>query len=219
MGLSKNKMKAFLHFYQKERKLEKSKILRYAVISSLIVFCYEYLLVDPIAMQLGVGGLDKGFSNSDNIDILSVLVLAPILEELISRGFLSGKREHFGFIFIQPIIGMVVFKEFWWVFMGIGLAFLVWVIHEQNKRPDDVYLSSPLFYASFVFTTLFFTIMHIGNVESSSLALNWIFTFAGILPAAIFFGWVRYQVGLGYSMLAHAVFNFLTISLNEILYL
>ncbi|RZS95719.1 type II CAAX prenyl endopeptidase Rce1 family protein [Cecembia calidifontis] len=212
-------MTAFLHFYQKERKLEKSKILRYAVITTLIVFCYEYLLVDPIAMQLGVGGLNKGFSNSDNIDVLSALVLALILEELFSRGFLSGKRKHFGFIFIQPIIGMVIFKEYWWVFMGIGLAFLVWVIHEQNKKPDDVYLSTPLFYTSFVFTTLFFTILHLGNVESSSLALDWTFTFAGILPGAIFFGWVRYQEGLGYSMLAHAVFNTLTITLNEILYL
>ncbi|PSL04376.1 hypothetical protein [Cecembia rubra] len=83
---------------------------------------------------------------------------------------------------------IITYKEFWWVLMGIGLAFLVWVIHKQNKRPDEVYLSFTWFNASFGFTTMFFTKMHFGNLESSSLVLDWTFTFASILPGAISLG-------------------------------
>lgn len=215
-------MKTFsksIDFYQKENKLEKPTILKYAIISTLVIFCYEYLLVDPLAMYFGVDGLDKGFSNSGRLDIVSALLLAPVLEELLSRGFLSGKRKHFIFLFIQPFLGMLIFGDYWWLFLGIGIGFLVWVIHEQNQRPDDIYLSKPLFYASFIFTTLVFTLLHLGNVESSSSTLDWTFTILGIMPGAILFGWVRYQAGLGYAMLTHGIFNLLTLSLNEALYL
>ncbi|WP_291783874.1 CPBP family glutamic-type intramembrane protease [Cecembia sp.] len=212
-------MRKYLHFYQKGQKLYKHKIIWYSIYATLIIFCYQYILIDPIAIKLEIGGLDKGFSNSDSIDILSALLLAPVLEELLSRGFLSGKRKHFIFLFIQPLLGMLIFGTYWWLFLGIGFGFLVWIIHERNQRPDDVYLSSALFYASFIFTTLVFTILHVGNVESSSIALDWTFTILGILPAAILFGWVRYQAGLAFSMLTHGIFNLLTISLNEIIYL
>lgn len=212
-------MREYLHFYKKGHKLDQYKIIRYSIYAIIIIFCYQYLLIDPIAIKLEIGGLDKGYSNSDSIDILSTLLLAPVLEELFSRGFLSGKRGHFGFIFIQPLIGMLIFQEYWWFFLGIGLFFLAWIFYEKNKRPEDVFLSSPLFYTSFGFTTVFFTILHLGNVESSSSTLDWTFTFLGIMPGAILFGWVRYQAGLGYAMLTHALFNFLTLSLNEVLYL
>lgn len=212
-------MRKTINFYQKENKLDKSLILRYTIYATLFIFSYQYLLVDPLALNLGVGGLDSGFSNTDGLEILSILLLAPVLEELFSRGFLSGKRNHFVFLFIQPIVGMLFFSAYWWLFLGIGIGFLVWMIREQMQRPEDVYLSSSLFYASFIFTSLVFTFLHVDNMETSSEFLKWTITAASILPTALFLGWLRYQAGLRFAMLAHGGFNFLTLSLNEMLYL
>lgn len=212
-------MKEFLLFYKGEHKLEQSKILRFVIISTIIIFCYQYLLIDPLAIQMGIGGMDLGFSNSNSLTIISALLIAPILEELLSRGFLSGKREHFWFFFLQPILGAFIFKEFWWFFLGTGLVVLVWILREEQKKTEDNYISRSLFYFSFIFTALFFTILHYDNIESQSLVFKLSFTFAAILPGALLFGWIRYQRGLRYSMAAHALFNLFTITLNEWLYL
>lgn len=212
-------MHKYLFFYQGENKLDQIKILRLFIISTIIIFCYQYLLIDPLAIKMGVGGMDIGFSNSDNLTIISALLLAPILEELFSRGFLTGKRNHFWFFFLQPLIGAFMFKEFSWFFLGTGLLFLVVLLWEQHRDPEQNYISRSLFYFSFLFAALFFTLLHYENIESQSLEITLAFTFAAILPAALLFGWIRFQGGLRYSMTAHALFNLITITLNELLYL
>ena len=211
-------IKPYLDFYQKEKKLSKPQIIKFAACALILNFAYQYLLIDPMAIRLGVGGMDKAFSNSNTITIFSALILAPILEELLVRGYMSGKYIHFWFFFILPIIGALVFMNFWWLMIGIGLVFLIWALLKYKKNPDQTYISSGLFYTTYIFTALFFAILHIENIETDSIFQKVTFCMISLTPGALLFGWIRYQGGLHYSIILHGLYNLITISLNELLY-
>lgn len=41
-------MRKYLFFYQGENKLDQIKILRFFIISTIIIFCYQYLLIELV---------------------------------------------------------------------------------------------------------------------------------------------------------------------------
>jgi hypothetical protein len=179
---------------------------------------YTYLVADVIAVLLGVGGFDQSFGQMDNLSIWSALLIAPVIEELLFRFHLSGKRYH-GCFFLIPLISlMIVFRELWFFGLLAISLFLGYMIWDSKKYPEKANLSKGMFYTIFILTAIIFAALHYGNVEAENQLMAIGMVVIAITPASLLYGYIRYKKGLQYSMAVHGISNFTIITLNGLIY-
>lgn len=184
----------------------------------IAIIAYTYLISDPIAMSLGVKGYDRAFSDLDSVSIWSALLIAPIIEELIFRFHLSGRREHAYFFLIPMIIVMFVFNSFWYIFFLGAVLFMIRMWWEGRQESNKKNLSNFLFYTMVIITTLIFTSLHFITVVTDDEMLAIFSVILALTPSALLFSFIRYKKGLVYAMVFHSLSNFTTIFLNGLIY-
>lgn len=195
-----------------------SQFLKILAIAFLAEIAFTYLISDPIAMRLGVTGFDDTFSTVDNFSIWSALLIAPIIEELLFRFHLSGKREH-AYCFLIPLfITMLVFITYWYFCLIGAIIFLVFIRGEAYKFPEKKELSSTLFYTIFIITAVMFSSLHYVNIVVENEMLAIFLVIIALTPSALLFGYVRYKKGLLYAIVFHSLSNLTTFILNDLIY-
>ncbi len=149
-------------------------------------------------------------------DLFSYLLLAPVLEELVYRGWLTGRvaalrfalygfgaeAMFIGALLVSPDMAMLL------ALAGVALA-LAGLVHWSLTRDRDT--AVPEWFARhfhwFVWgSTLLFGLMHLGNYEPLTHPLGMLVvlpqTIGGLLLA-----YTRTRLGLGAAMLHHAAYN------------
>ena len=153
------------------------------------------------------------------IKIVSVVVLAPLAEELLFRGWLSGRPCD---VFAFPLAGIAAFMVAGALLVpngGVALAIFgavialpaaaVWVL----LRDLSHYQFFGRFFTFFFWlSTLGFALIHLGNYTEGSLAI----LLPLVLPQFAFgtmLGYLRVHHGLAHAIALHAAHNAILFSL------
>ncbi len=143
--------------------------------------------------------------------VLAVIVVAPVFEELIFRGWLSGRPSHvIGLLLVgtggwtafslqqsAPVVGAIIGIA---ALVG-GMAALILLRH----HPAFGWFAR-FFPAFFWLATLTFALVHIANFDEGSLAM----LLPLVLPQFILgslLGYVRVRIGLWAAIALHAAHN------------
>jgi hypothetical protein len=118
----------------------------------IFILIYTYFISDPIFQFYEIEGYDDSFRDLDDIGIFSALLIAPVLEELIFRGYLTGYRKHFLFIIPQIIILFILLYKYF-ILISLISAFLIFLFYYDKKRSEDL-ISNQLLYFSIFFTSI-----------------------------------------------------------------
>ena len=190
-------------------------------------------LVSGLSQQLGFSGKNLVEQNAQSSTVWQFLfwaaILAPLVEELLFRGWISKKRWLFGILF--PLHALVVgwtlatlvfYKNFeinplQYFFVGLAISvvfFVVWII----KMASDSFDKKPLFTTlkPWVFTT---TIWYSAVIFGFAHSTNWIEVgqFWYLIPllvipqliGGISLVFIRVKLGLQYSIMGHFILNLL----------
>lgn len=146
-----------------------------------------------------------------NVLIPVVILVAPVLEELLFRGWLSGRVRALWLLACALAFGGLLYGSVAGLsplaagasLLGLVLAAPIgWFVLRKRGTPRWFAAAFP---AAFYLTTAIFSLVHIGNYPSfSALALPL------ILPqlwAGLVLGFVRMRIGLPASILAHMAAN------------
>jgi membrane protease YdiL (CAAX protease family) len=196
---------------------------RAAALALLVVFALDlalYALVAALidAWDRGAGFLPEPLDYGTTLaeDLFSFLVVAPLLEELAFRGWLSGRIAALRFaLFGFAAMGLLVaalyvpaeYGTAVWL-AGVGAAFAGLV---QWSRTRDAGTAVPVWFTHhfhwFVWgSSAAFGLIHLGNYEplASPLGLLVVLpqTIGGLLLA-----YTRTRLGLGAAMAHHAAYN------------
>jgi membrane protease YdiL (CAAX protease family) len=160
------------------------------------------------------------FSNSSVIKVISALLIAPVVEEIIFRTHLGNKDWNAWFIYLMLIVVAAVFWNISRIMSGsifVLISFLL-IITVKNKGPKLIF--NKYFAWIFFLTAILFSLVHIQIVHealgSSSYRLSIAVTLVSFLPVGIIFGLIRMKFGLPQSILFHGLNNLIALSLNEI---
>ncbi|EAQ28252.1 hypothetical protein NAP1_11673 [Erythrobacter sp. NAP1] len=149
--------------------------------------------------------------------ILSVVIGAPVLEEIFFRGWLSGKPAHI-YALLAVILGAVGFGVSHQTspMLGlaapvIGIAAAIGLAFRLRNRPPFGWFAFafPVF---FWLSTVAFALVHLWNFEEGSLAI----LLPLVLPQFILgmlLGYVRVRIGLWSAILLHAAHNATALSI------
>ncbi|UXE66079.1 MAG: hypothetical protein KA713_16690 [Chryseotalea sp. WA131a] len=158
------------------------------------------------------------FFNSTSLNLISSVIIAPTIEEIAARGFLSGNRIYFlslPLLFLAILAGFD-FSVFSIIIVGITVFFFLALLYKQEYY-DVVYNR----YVSqlIIFSCLSFSLAHVIVIQKYfdfHIAL-----FASIFvyyPLAYLLAKVRIAYGLRYSIMMHSIHNVLIISFNSLFY-
>lgn len=158
------------------------------------------------------------FYNISSLTLVSALVVAPFIEELIFRGFLSTKRAYY---FTIPILLPIIFYAFHfnrYALAIVGILSLLFVIVCFNAKSFD-FIYTRLFNVLVIFSCLSFCLAHIIVMEKyfsfQTALLSSILVFT---PLAYLLAKVRMIYGIVYSILAHSLHNIFMLGLNSLIY-
>ena len=149
-------------------------------------------------------------------DLFGYLLLAPVLEELVYRGWLTGRVAAlrfavYGFAAVGLFTASVVLPAGMAMplsLAGVAVAF-AGLIHWGLTRERDTAVPGwfTRYFKWFVWgSTLLFGLMHLGNYEPLAHPLGVLV----VLPQAIgglLLAYTRTRLGLGAAMLHHAAYN------------
>lgn len=182
------------------------------------VLAYTYLISDPLAAYYGISGYQDSLVDLTIIAVLSALVAAPVLEELIFRSYLSGYKKDYLLILPAIAVASFILSEYVVLILAFSAVVLLAFFIEQRRGKHENRVSMPLLVISFAFTSLLFCFSHYKSVETDSETFKFGFTIIGLMPAAFFFGIVRYKNGIPAAMFWHGFFNFSVLFLNGVFY-
>lgn len=158
------------------------------------------------------------FYNTSFLTISSAIIIAPFVEELAFRGFLSVKRAYLASL---PLLFFFVLYAFHFnrhliiVVSFLSVFFVVLAFKEEYF--NFIYLR----YTNYLilFSCFLFCLTHVIVLEK-----YFDFNFALIVAIPIFFplsyllAIVRIRHGLRYSILAHSAHNIMILALNTLIY-
>ncbi|WP_215225412.1 CPBP family glutamic-type intramembrane protease [Echinicola shivajiensis] len=183
-----------------------------------LIILYSFFIVDPIAMYFGVNGFDVSFKNSSIERILGTLFFAPILEELIFRGYLSGYRKHYLFVVIQIVLFCMLYVQ-WILWILFFSALLIGAFfRERIIRRNNIFVSNKLFYISILFSSILFSLTHLKEINAETMENGLIMSITAFFPGALFFMFIRYKKGIIPAILVHFLLNFFVLFLNTFIY-
>ena len=158
------------------------------------------------------------FFNASITTLISGLFIAPVIEEVSFRGFLSTKR-----LYLFSLILLVFFISYAFGFNIIVIitvsiliiTFLVIAFHEK----DFTYTFNRYMNVLILFSCLTFCLTHIIVLEKYFLfPVAFISCIIIFFPSAYLFAKVRIAFGLRYSILLHSVHNILILAMNSLIY-
>ncbi|WP_186757383.1 CPBP family glutamic-type intramembrane protease [Echinicola salinicaeni] len=183
----------------------------------LILMVYNHFIVDSIAYYFEVTGETPDFQSSDWEDLLGLLIIAPFLEELIFRAYLSGYVKHYLFIVIPIIISSLLnFSWIIWIILFSGALITLFYMESINGK-DGSKISKKLLYLSILFISVLFAFSHLKTIEGDSDLNRYLVVLMAFVPGGIFLSCIRLEKGLWTAMLFHSLINFTVLSLNSIL--
>jgi membrane protease YdiL (CAAX protease family) len=182
----------------------------------ILILIYTYFVSDPVFRFYEIEGYDDSFKDLDKVGVFSALLIAPVLEEFIFRGYLTGYRKHFLFIIPQIIIVFILLYDYF-ILILLFSALLIFLFYYDKRRSENL-ISNQLLYFSIFFTSILFSLIHYKNFQIDSLNFSLTLSLLAFLPGALFLAYVRYKKGLVYSVLVHFLFNLLTLTINGIIY-
>jgi membrane protease YdiL (CAAX protease family) len=155
--------------------------------------------------------VDPGFSVGEMI--FYYVIIAPLFEEAIFRGWLSGRRRSlvYGAVAITSIALVMLIPEDWALAGGFAqlacliALFIHWRVY--RKTPDTIPAIFRNHYAWFIWgSSLVFGLVHLGNYSDASVGLDLLYilpqTLGGLLLA-----YTRTRIGLWACIAQHAAFN------------
>lgn len=183
-------------------------VLLGAILPLLRLWQYAFSLPDPVAFEQ----FPKEWL------VPTVVILAPVSEELLFRGWQSGSRTALWLLVCAAVgIGAFVLAlSPQWAMQALVLllaavagALAGWLI--LRRKPGPLGWFARFYPAIFYGTAALFALVHLGNYGTASLIAVPL-----VLPqfwAGLVLGHIRQQIGLWAAIAAHAVANGVTIGL------
>ncbi|WP_460545931.1 CPBP family intramembrane glutamic endopeptidase [Echinicola sediminis] len=173
--------------------------------------------MEPIADYYGVGGNTPCFFDTDWYELAVLLLVAPLSEELIFRGYLSGYTKHYLFILIQILL-FVILHITWVVWVSVCSVLLIGLFFNETKEVgDDDQISKRLLYLSALFSSILFSLGHLMSMTGDSAQNKIIVALIAFLPGGLLFSYVRFKEGILAAIIVHALINLGVVSLNTLL--
>jgi membrane protease YdiL (CAAX protease family) len=206
------------HLGSKEfQNILRNKMKYYYFIFFVLILTYTYLISDPILKYFEVEGFDKKLSSYNYLDIISIVLIIPFIEELLFRGYLTGHKQHLIFIIPQIAISVIILNDIWFWILTLTIIvgfFLVYdIIFKGLEKISKISLVISFFYSS-----LLFSFVHSSNFQLESAQLKLFLSIVTFFPGAIFLGLIRIKEGLVLSTITHSIMNLSILSLNQVIY-
>jgi membrane protease YdiL (CAAX protease family) len=159
--------------------------------------------------------IDQGMSLSE--DLITGVILAPILEEAFFRGWLNGKLAALrfaavaGLAVVLVVAGSFMGAQSYAIIFAISLIILVlglaqWLATRKVDTQVPEWFSAH--FGKFVWgSAIVFGLTHLGNFEDFSSPIDVIVVMSQTLGGLVL-AYTRTRLGLGAAMAQHAVFNF-----------
>ena len=191
------------------------------------------VIVSVLADRLGFRGENLVGQESQTSTVwqflLAAAILAPLIEELLFRGWISKKRWLFAILFPVHVLAvgwtvatLVFYRNFeinpllcFFVGLGISIVFLIaWII----KMTSDAIDKKPLFATlkPWIFTTIiWYSALIFGFAHSSNwieVGQFWYLVPLLVIPqliGGISLVFIRIRLGLQYSIMGHFILNLL----------
>lgn len=194
------------------------------VVTILIVFTFDFVIdymlhlaINFIDEETGIMPEAVDFEINPAFEIFSLIVLAPLIEEPLFRGWLSGKMAALRFGAIGMVAAtLLILPEYIWLgaatqflpLLGLLVAIVGYV---QWRARKDHETAVPAFfnrhYCWFVWISAFlFGLWHIGNYEALSHPLG-VLVLLPLMVGGLFLAYTRTRLGLRAAMLHHAMYN------------
>ena len=197
---------------------EKARIGIWLFILSLVVTMIFGVLALPLILLTDLTSgdrLNQALSGSALSVVLSVVILGPLVEEIIFRGWLSGVwRAALGTVLSLMVIyggieilgrvlveGSVV-KPLVLVFGATVILFAFSPLDKARHIPGFGRVFPMMFYAQ----AIAFGILHFQNYAASSLAIA-LFATLPLVACGLIWGYARIRLGLTSAVILHAAYN------------
>ncbi len=193
----------------------------------IVLFClclnllFGFLIVDNISIWLNLS-FHKG-SEIEYITIVSGVILAPILEEVLFRLGLGNSKSTIVFLFSPILISFFVFYGYFKDFLFIPFlvfSYAVFLFVKNIKNLELIYENNKIFW--WVINALIFSLCHIFYLDGEVISLyqKVLFLFIAYIPISICTIYLRvsFNFGIFYAILLHSLTNLCTLILNYILY-
>jgi len=177
------------------------------------LWAINVLLLGPLALlAAGQGGATHRI-NLDNLPILTAVLWAPLVEELLFR---YGLRRPAQVFWLLPVMSAVVFNgpQFWTGALLAAVVAATWHLTRSSVRPGASgwrwrrrYVRA--FGLVFHLATLLFALVHLLNYRGIGQMPVWLMPWL-ILPqwvTGLVVGWLRVRRGIGSAIALHALFN------------
>lgn len=196
---------------------------RATLIALLAVFALD-LVLDTLVVEVtalldsGTGFLPEPLERDASLaeDLFGYLLLAPVLEELVYRGWLTGRIAalrfalygfaaealFIGTLFVSAEIAMPL------ALAGVGLV-MIGLVHWSLTRDRDTTVPEwfTRHFRWFVWgSSLLFGLMHLGNYEALTSPLG-VFVVMPQTIGGLLLAYTRTRLGLRAAMLYHAAYN------------
>jgi uncharacterized protein len=152
--------------------------------------------------------------NPSILILISTVIIAPLIEEIVFRGWLRPSFRNLVVAFWLFIGGWVIFTLFpeFTILNSIisVLVGLYWLLSVQKNNMESL-IPKQLYRYLYYFAIIWFGLVHFPNFNDNSI---WYLAPILVLPqliAGFTFGFVRMNFGLKWSILAHAFENFVLI--------
>jgi hypothetical protein len=156
------------------------------------------------------------FEWSSGADVFSLLIVAPILEELQFRGWLNGRRRNLilAAVLVPPLFLLMDFGIVPWEWLTVGwyayfalaaLAGLWWWRQDPAHQPVPDWFRAHFSWIVYG-STIAFGLIHVASFSDFEWGRDLIY----VLPQTIggmMLAFTRLRLGLGAAMLHHALFN------------
>ncbi|MBS9773579.1 MAG: CPBP family intramembrane metalloprotease [Tenacibaculum sp.] len=191
-------------------------ILIFCLIFSLL---YGYLIVDNFKIWLGISpynGAKVGFGV-----IISAVVIAPIVEEILFRFGLRKNNSAIIFQFMPIIINFIVFYYYFKNLILIPFiifSYAVFLFIRNIKNLELVYENNKIFW--WIINCLIFSLCHTFYLDDESINSyqKILILFITYVPVSICLIYLRVNFGILHAILLHSLDNLFTLILNHILY-
>lgn len=150
--------------------------------------------------------------------IISAFILAPIIEEVIFRIYLSFKEEHYFGVLLFVIASALQFYQLGWFYLFIlGIIFLLILLFYEKSR---IIISIKHPEITFWVTSVVFCFFHYSYLSEYSFNLlpQIGLLLLGYLPLSLYLGYIRNKQGLIISIIAHCLFTFISVIGNSLFY-
>lgn len=205
-----------------------------ALVAALVTIFALDLAVDWVATSLiEAGDSAAGFlpapAEGEGAETLAdeafwALLIAPLLEEAVYRGWMSGRVAALRFALFGFAAEICFFASLWagpqWepILAGAGVVialfgFILWL--QRRERDVAVPAWFTRHFASLVWaSSIVFALIHLGNYEALTHPLG-VLVVTPQLIGGLFLAYVRTRLGLRAAMAHHAAYNALAMALEE----